>query len=449
VTRSVSARPRTGSGGAGPVADPTELPAAVVSERDCSLRPVSRPGAPNPPYPPIELANRVGSLEGSEDPWRLYDGLGRRTREEIVRRLPPEWSFKDKRVLDFGCGAGRTLRHFLSEADEAEVFGCDIDDASIRWLQDELSPPFSVFNNDSEPPLPFADESLDLIWAISVFTHLTDSWAAWLLELHRVLRSDGLLFATFLGSGMSETIAGEPWREDRIGMNILKYGQDWSLGGPMVLHSPWWIKAHWGRPFEILSLEPHGFADHAHLGHGSVMMRKRRVALTLESLQEPEDGEPRETTAFAHGVDLLLNECAELRTSRDHLAFELRSARRESTVGPPTSIDGDQRAALRGALLEAEAELAETHNRIAELAANEAELKRWAMARGLVADERVQLHEQDLRRCEQDLRRAEQDRDDFRDRLLRAENTIDDVTGSVSWRLTAPLRRAMRLLRES
>jgi hypothetical protein len=60
----------------------------------------------------LDLANRVGSLADVDDPIARYDELGRETRRSIVRMRPRGWSFTNRRVLDFGCGAGRTLRHF-------------------------------------------------------------------------------------------------------------------------------------------------------------------------------------------------------------------------------------------------------------------------------------------------------------------------------------------------
>ena len=91
-----------------------------------------------------------------------------------------------------------------------------------------------------------------------MFTHLTDTWSAWLLELHRILKPKGILIASFMGEGMSEILANEPWDDSRIGMNVLGPGMSWEAGGPMVLHSPWWIEAHWGRAFDILSIRPTG-----------------------------------------------------------------------------------------------------------------------------------------------------------------------------------------------
>jgi SAM-dependent methyltransferase len=301
---------------------------------------------PQLPYPPLELANRVGSLEQAAEPMQYYDEIGRRTRSEIIDRLPRDWSFAGKRVLDFGCGAGRTLRHFAGETAEAEAWGCDMDEPSISWLDDHLCPPFHVFLNDQEPPLAQASSSFDLIWGISVFTHLTDSWSRWLVELHRILRTNGLLYLTFMGSGMSEIITGEPWDEDTTGMNVLKYGQSWDLGGPMVMHSPWWIEEHWGRGFEIISLSPDGFACEPSVGHGSVLMRKRDVPVTSEMFERITPGDTREASALAHSVEQLKAESVTLRNESGYFNTLRRQSLEQQQILETQAAELNRRVAV-------------------------------------------------------------------------------------------------------
>jgi SAM-dependent methyltransferase len=280
------------------------------------------------PYPPLSLANRVGSLEEAQDPYEFYEDLGRRARADIERVLPAGWSFEGKTVLDFGCGAGRTLRHFLPEADTAEFWGCDIDAESIAWLEANLSPPLRVFENGPEPPLSVPDETFDLIWAVSVFTHLAVTWSSWLLDLRRVLKPGGLLVATFMGEGMSERIAGEEWDEDRVGMNVIRYGQSWDLGGPMVLHSPWWIREHWGRGFDVVELRPQGFATPAGHGQGIVTLQKNDAEVTREELERIDRTEPRETAALQHNLQLVQAEVADLRVAVDHFRGQADTLRK-------------------------------------------------------------------------------------------------------------------------
>ena len=173
-----------------------------------------------------------------DDLWRQ---LGPETRTALLDVLPEDWSFAGKRVLDFGSGWGRTLGHFLREAHEAEFWGVDVDRVTIEQLQRELCPPFHARVCGVDPPLEFEDASFDLIWAISVFTHLSDNSLAWLLELHRVLKPGGLLIATYMGRWHAELFDDEPWDEDRVGMNVLRHDQGYDQGGPMVMMSDWWI----------------------------------------------------------------------------------------------------------------------------------------------------------------------------------------------------------------
>jgi SAM-dependent methyltransferase len=267
---------------------------------------------PDPPYPPLELASRVFSLEEWSDPLRAYEELGAETRSGLINLLPDDWSFEDKRVLDFGCGAGRTLRHFLSEAETGEFWGADIDAASIAWMQEALCPPLHAWRCAAGPPLGLEHGSFDLAWAISVFTHITDTSTSWLLELHRLLKPGGLLIATYMGRWNSEFAAEEPWDEDRVGMNVLRHNQDWDHGGPMVLMSDWWVRAHWGRAFEIVEVAPqiHSMSW--------ALLRKRDVELTTEDLETPED-DPREYLAVRHNLRQVRHEIerAQRQTERD------------------------------------------------------------------------------------------------------------------------------------
>ncbi|MBS1902746.1 MAG: class I SAM-dependent methyltransferase [Bacteroidetes bacterium] len=101
-------------------------------------------------------------------------------------------------ILDFGCGCGRLIRH-LSERTGARLYGCDYNGELIKWDQEHLR--FAEFKQNSlEPPLPYESESFDLIYARSVFTHLSEALQhRWLDELRRVLQPGGYLYFTTHG----------------------------------------------------------------------------------------------------------------------------------------------------------------------------------------------------------------------------------------------------------
>jgi SAM-dependent methyltransferase len=278
--------------------------------------------------------HRVGSLEGVGDPTIKYQRMGQAQARMLHDLLPPDWSWDGKRALDFGSGAGKTLRHLTSEAEVAEIWGCDIDVPSIEWASRHLTPPFHFALSADEPPLAFEAQSFDLVYAFSVFTHLVETSSAWLLELHRILQPAGFLIVSFLGQAYTREYAGEPYDDARIGRNFLRCGQSWDLGGPSVLMSPWWIRAHWGRAFDFLDLRD------IPEGQGVAVMKKRAVTMTVQDVDRPEPGEPRELTAAFASAQQLARELGALRASAaggapetselERLRSELEAARAEA-----------------------------------------------------------------------------------------------------------------------
>ena len=86
--------------------------------------------------PPLELRSRVTQMPEEE----RFAELGKSARQSVIESLPGGWTFDGKRVLDFGCGAGRVLRWFTAEAERCEFLACEIDAASVAWLEKNLSP---------------------------------------------------------------------------------------------------------------------------------------------------------------------------------------------------------------------------------------------------------------------------------------------------------------------
>ena len=70
-----------------------------------------------------------------------YVAVGQRMRDQVLKALPDGWGFEGRRILDFGCGAGRLLRQFTEEAEVAEFHGSDTDAEMIGWVREHLCPP--------------------------------------------------------------------------------------------------------------------------------------------------------------------------------------------------------------------------------------------------------------------------------------------------------------------
>lgn len=111
-------------------------------------------------------------------------------------------------ILDFGCGCGRLIRQ-LPKRTTARLFGTDYNRPMIRWCRRNL--PIAAFSlNGLEPPLEYADNSFDLVYMISVFTHLSavlqERWAR---EIQRILRPGGHFYFTTHGDTYFEFLTPE------------------------------------------------------------------------------------------------------------------------------------------------------------------------------------------------------------------------------------------------
>jgi SAM-dependent methyltransferase len=268
------------------------------------------------PLPPAELAAYILGYENTAGVLEAYVEQGEQIAAAIERLLGPGWSWQDKRALDFGCGAARVLRQFLDRAGEAELHGVELDEDCVAWINANLSPPLRVIRSAELPPLPYPDSYFDVIWSTSVFSHLADSWSAWLLELRRLLRPGGIAVVSVMGAACSQAIACEEWDPNRIGMVTLGYGRPWRAGGPMILHAEWWIRAHWGRAFTIEAFEERGIE-----GQDAVVLRRdERPVPSVAELDAPEPNEPRELAAAQHAIELLHREHATLNRQHDEYA---------------------------------------------------------------------------------------------------------------------------------
>lgn len=165
------------------------------------------------------------------------------------------------RVLDWGCGCGRVARHFLNVSG-LSVTGADVDADNIAWCRRNL--PNGTWSELSlRPPSPFATACFDLLYGISVLTHLReDDQFRWLDELHRILRPGGLALLTFHGEASLpwSGITGERYAVLRrhgfcdqpnglydAALAEADYYRD-------TFHTDEYIRREWGRRFDVLAI---------------------------------------------------------------------------------------------------------------------------------------------------------------------------------------------------
>lgn len=162
-------------------------------------------------------------------------------------------------VLDFGCGCGRVLLPLRKHLPQARFYGADSDAALIRWSRKHI-PDAQFTHNGPEPPLPYADASFDLIYGLSVFTHLDERLQfLWLAELRRVARPGAILILTVHDMVEPEGfkfVANGAWAD---------YFPDYYQ---TTFHSRAYVEANWGRYFTLLDY------DQKTLGQAIVALRR-------------------------------------------------------------------------------------------------------------------------------------------------------------------------------
>lgn len=124
-----------------------------------------------------------------------------REQSEFIRRLMADNGAELEEldsILDLGCGCGRIAR-WWQDLDGPELHGCDYNPKLTAWCERHL-PLLRVACTPLEPPLPYENGSFDFVYALSVFTHLTEEQQRrWLAELRRVVRPGGRVLLTLNG----------------------------------------------------------------------------------------------------------------------------------------------------------------------------------------------------------------------------------------------------------
>lgn len=159
------------------------------------------------------------------------------------------------KILEWGCGPGRVIRHLKADLSykNVELYGTDNNAESINWCSNNIKG-IKFFINKAQPPIHFEKNLFDCVYAISVFTHLSEVMHfEWIKEMKRVLKPNGLIIITTHGDSATDRLQSYEIQLYNLGKLVVrgnvKEGKKWYL----AYHPTEFIRDKLLKGFDIVS----------------------------------------------------------------------------------------------------------------------------------------------------------------------------------------------------
>jgi SAM-dependent methyltransferase len=155
-------------------------------------------------------------------------------------------------ALDFGCSSGRVVRVLAAAYPQIAWRACDPNAPAVAWAGEHVQG-VEFFVNNNAPPLPLDEGSLDLICAISIWSHFAPPLGVlWFEEMHRLVRPGGCLVCTTHGLTSVATYATRGMRTPEQSRQIADslYRKGWWYAQEFGPEGDWGVvNPEWGSTF--------------------------------------------------------------------------------------------------------------------------------------------------------------------------------------------------------
>jgi SAM-dependent methyltransferase len=221
----------------------------------------------------IEVNQEISPLDGFHKRMpKPYFQMGHRAVWRIrVAMLEARVTRLDN-ILDFGCGFGRVLRTFKAVFPDAKLTACDVNREAVDFCAQAFgaAPVYSAIESKDNAPL---ESPFDLIWAGSVFSHLSaPRWTDFLSFFESLLGPKGLLVFTTMGRRVAAGLRRNEfrWPMDEQMIEALLEGYEGEGYGyrdypnvtwGLALVKPSWVCAELDKhsQLRLLGLREHGW----------------------------------------------------------------------------------------------------------------------------------------------------------------------------------------------
>ena len=229
------------------------------------------------PIPPDDF---IYLVTGQRSAYRFLNG-GRSASETIRETL-----FKHgvevsqlEAVLDFGCGVGRIMRHWNAIPNPV-WHGADYNPRLVEWCRNHLK--FAEFQvNTLSDRLPYESQTFDLVYAFSVFTHLSESLQLyWIDELSRVLKPGGVIYMTTHGEYYYAGLSVEEQRQFRNGQLVVREPEQSGSNMCGAYHPVSFVREKMARHLEVVDFIESGARGNS--TQDIYLLKKRTPNLYIE-----------------------------------------------------------------------------------------------------------------------------------------------------------------------
>lgn len=201
------------------------------------------------------IQERIG---GSKDFLQVGIGIANLIMNCVGKYKP---DFENEKILDWDCGCARVIAQLMKFVPAENLAGCDIDAEAVAWDCENVPGP-TFTHLAPYPPTVYDPQSFDVIYGISVMTHLAEETQfLWLKELQRIARPNAIIALSVMGenlrkSNMPASLTGE-FAEKGFAAFVPNYSDFLTeFSHPEyyleAFHSPSYIARRWGKYFEVL-----------------------------------------------------------------------------------------------------------------------------------------------------------------------------------------------------